>query len=151
MICTCVWNHPAYTGGGGVSLSTLGGVQYTRGYHEYTGGCSVQWGIPWAQRRIPWWVWGISWVHQGCSLHWGFHTNCFPNDLPHIYHNIPPVYPWYPSSVLNTPSVLMISPGVLNIPRCTAQHLMYYTDITQGESQEKLAFLSLRSETLLQN
>ena len=59
-------------------MSTVGGVQYTRdtmstlegyhdecgGYHEYTGECSV---------------------------HWGFHTNsnCFPNDPPRIYHDIP--------------------------------------------------------------
>ena len=26
-------------------MSTLGGVQYTRGYHEYTGGCSVHRGV----------------------------------------------------------------------------------------------------------
>ena len=39
-----------YTGGcsvhWGISLSTLGGVQYTGGYNEYTEGCSIQWGIP---------------------------------------------------------------------------------------------------------
>ena len=27
-------------------MSTLGSVQCTGGYHEYTGGCSVHWGIP---------------------------------------------------------------------------------------------------------
>ena len=27
-------------------LSTVGGVQYRGRYHEYHGGCSVQWGIP---------------------------------------------------------------------------------------------------------
>ena len=26
-------------------MSTLGNVQYTRGHHEYTGRCSVHWGI----------------------------------------------------------------------------------------------------------
>ena len=25
-------------------MSTSGGVQYIRGYHEYIGGCSVHWG-----------------------------------------------------------------------------------------------------------
>ena len=31
-----------------------------------------------------------------------------------------------------SPSVFMISPGVLNIPRCTAHHPVYCTDIMQG-------------------
>ena len=44
------------------------------------------------------------------------------HDIPHIYHDIPPRYSnfkgWYPPTVLNTPTVLMISPhGTEHPPR----------------------------------
>ena len=41
-------------------MSTLGGVQYTGGYHEYTRGCSVHWGIIMSTPGIPRCMWGLS-------------------------------------------------------------------------------------------
>ena len=45
------------------------------------------------------------------------------HDIPHTHHGIRPVYSWYPPTVLNSPGVLMISPSVLNTPRCTQWYL----------------------------
>ena len=62
-------------GGGGGVFSTLGEYhEYNKGYHDECG--------------------GISRVHRGMFSTLGFlyKFNCFPNDLPHIYHDIPPVY-----------------------------------------------------------
>ena len=71
-------------------MSTLEGVQY-RGYHEYSGGDIVS--MPEGYHEYN------GGYHEytgggGCSVHRGFSYkfNCFPNDLPHIYHDIPPVY-----------------------------------------------------------
>ena len=70
-----------YTGGvqyiEGISLSTSGGVQYTGRYHEYTGG--VQY------------TWGYHEYTEGCSVQWSFHTNSnvLPMIFPHTYHDIP--------------------------------------------------------------
>ena len=45
----------------------------------------------------------------GCSVHWGFDTNSvvFPMTFPHIHYDI---------------------------PRCTAHHPVYCTDIMQGNN-----------------
>ena len=142
--------HPGVFSTLGISLSTPGGVQYTRDITEYTRGCSVHWGVSLSTPRVfstlgdimstPRGVQYSGGYHneyggyheytEGCSVHWGFHTNSivFPMTFPHIYHDIPPIYSWYPPSVLMIspsvlmifPTVLMISPGVLNIPHCTA-------------------------------
>ena len=41
-------------------------------------------------------------------------------NIPRCTHDIPPMYSWYPSDVLNILYVLMISPDVLMMsPRCT--------------------------------
>ena len=47
-----------------------------------------------------------------CSVHWGFQykSKAFINLLPHMNHDIPPMYSWYSSDVLITPDVLMMSP-----------------------------------------
>ena len=76
------------------------GIQYTRGYHEYSGGYHDECG-------------GYHEYTRGCSVHWGFHTNSivFPMTFSHIYHDIPsPSVLMISSSLLNTPSVLLIYP-----------------------------------------
>ena len=86
-------------------MSTAENVQYTGGYHDecrryheytgdvqYTGRCSVHWGMLSTLGDVQY--------TGGCSVHWGMFStlefpykfNCFPNDLPHIYHDITPVY-----------------------------------------------------------
>ena len=101
-----------------------------------TEGCSVPWGISWCM-----WVDIMSTV--GCSVTWGKsfviwvpHGTEHPHgthDINHMYRDNPPRYSnfkgWYPPTVLNipmvlntptvlkiTPTVLMISPPVLNTP-----------------------------------
>ena len=85
------------------------------GYHEHSRGYYDERGR-------------ISCVHRRMFSTLGFPCkfNCFPMTFPHIYHDIPQCTLISPS-VLTTPSVLMISltiltisPGVLNIPRCIA-------------------------------
>ena len=99
----------------GISFSTPGGVQHTRGYHEYSGG------VQYSGR--------ISWVHRGMfsTLGFPYKFNCFPNDLPlHLS--------WYPLGVLMISPSVLNTPGVLNILRCTAHPPVYCTDM-QGESK----------------
>ena len=51
-------------------------------------------------------------------------------NTPQCTHDIPPVYSWYPSSVLNTPGVLMITPHMhacLVSPRCTHDNPPVYS------------------------
>ena len=50
-------------------MSTLGGVQYSGGYHEYSGGYHK-------------YIGGYHESTGGCSLHWAYKFNCFLNDLP---------------------------------------------------------------------
>ena len=51
----------------------------------------------------------------------------FINLLPHMNHDIPPMYSWYP------PDVLMVSPRCTNgIPRCTEHTLYTVTIETSG-------------------
>ena len=112
----------------GISWIHRGDVQYIGGYHEY--------------------IRGISWVHRGCSVHWGkswcmwgsklvrtfqflLKTSMYwtsPDVLmisPHLHHDIPrcthgiPMYSWYPDVLMISPTYIMISPDVLNTPRCT--------------------------------
>ena len=51
-------------------MSTLGGVQYTGGYHEYTGGVQYTGGVimstPGGYQDA---CGGLSWVHRGCLVH----------------------------------------------------------------------------------
>ena len=62
------------------------------------------------------------------------HPRC-THDIRHTHYGIPPLYSWYPLTVLNTPGVLMISRGVLNdIPQCTEHPPVYCTDIMQGNN-----------------
>ena len=84
-------------------MSTSGDTMSTSGiYHDYIGGCSIHRGY-----------------HEyigGCSIHRVFNRNwkAFINFLPHMHHDIPPMYSWYP-------------PDVLNIPRCThGTHASWY-------------------------
>ena len=69
-------------------------------------------------------MWGNYECTKGCSVHWGFHTNSivFPITFPHIYHDIPQCTE-HSQCAHDIPTVLMISPSVLNIPRCTAETL----------------------------
>ena len=66
----------------GDTMISVGDIMSTlEGYHEYTGGYHDECG-------------GTSEYTDGCSVHWGFHTNpiVFSMTFPHIYHDIPPVY-----------------------------------------------------------
>ena len=150
-----------------VIMSTSGGVQYiggiswvhrgdimstSGGYHDTCGG------IPWVHGGCSVhrgdnheYIGGISWVHRGDIMSTSedvqyigvFNRNWkdFIKLLPHMYHDIPPMY-WTSPDVLmisprcthgippmywTSPDVLMVSPprsswypsDVLNIPRCT--------------------------------
>ena len=133
----------------GDTMSTSGG------YHEYIGGIPwVHRGISWVHRGVfstsegyHEYIRGISWVHQGISwVHRGdimstsgdvqyigvFNRNWkdFIKLLPHICHDIPPMYWTSPDVLMISPDVLMISPDVLNTPRCTeiprcTEHTLY--------------------------
>ena len=110
----------------GVILSIVGGVQYrggiswcTRGgYHEYRGG------IPSFEIWVPW----------GCSVPWGNQiTKDFPPtflNTPHGTHDIPTdlkitsTVLMISSTVMNTPTVLKISPHGSEHPHGTA-HTLY--------------------------
>ena len=112
-------------------FSTSGGYHDTYGgYHEYIGG------ISWVHR-------GISWVHWGDIMSTlgnvqyirVFNRNWkdFIKLLPHMYHDIPWMYWTFPDVLMISPwctehplmyswyppTFIMISPDVLNIPRCT--------------------------------
>ena len=115
---------------------TVGHDEYSGGFHEYTGECSVRWGY-----------------HEYTR---GYHVKCgrrsfrkqlnlyilniprCTHDICHTRHGIPSVLVVTPSvlnstavliisptlimvspTVLNTPGVLMISPSVLNTHGCT--------------------------------
>ena len=83
-----------------------------RGMFSISRGVQYVWGIPWVHR-------GISWVHQGFQYKW----KAFINFLPHMNHDIPPMYrtsldiPWCTHDIPSTYSWYL--PDVLNIPRCT--------------------------------
>ena len=109
-------------------------VQYTGGM-QYTGGCSVHWGIslstpgvfstlgdimstPEVSSTMGGYYEDSGGYHDECggyheytlrySAHWGFHTDSI-------------VFPMtFPTFIMISLIVLMISPSVLNIPRCTA-------------------------------
>ena len=73
-------------------FSTVGDIMSTLGgYLEYRGGCSVLWGVSWC-------MWGISWVP------WRVFSTAGGNLLLFEY-----------PTVLNTPTVLMISPTCIMI------------------------------------
>ena len=107
------------------------------GYHEYIGGCSVHQGIPWVHQ-------GISWVHRGdimstlggyheyiggCSVHWGmFSTLGFSIEIEKFLPTCSPTCIMISPNVLNIPDVLMISPRCTHgIPQCTKHPSMYWT------------------------
>ena len=123
-------------------------VQYNGGNHWVHQECSVQYGYHEYTVGIPWWLWGVSWVHQGMfsTLGFPYTFNCVSSDLPPTFIMIsaqctdaflkyayafpqctehPRVYSWYP---------LLYSwylPGVLNIPVLLHIHyagwlLLYY-------------------------
>ena len=105
-----------------------------RGYHEYIGRCSVHW-IPYYE-----YIGEISWVHWGDIMSTSgdvgdiqyigvFNRNWkdFNRLLPHMHHDIPPMY-WTSPDVLMIsprcthgvpPTFIMLSPDVLNISVCT--------------------------------
>ena len=103
--------------------STLGDIQYTGEYYEYSE--------------------GLSSVHWGCPVHWRDNMST-PGDIMinvgegHWENNWicleTPVYSWYPPLYWTPPSMLTISPGVLNILRYTVYSLLYCTDIMQVDS-----------------
>ena len=128
-----------------ISLNTPSGVQYTGGYHEYTGDVQYSGGIPWVQGDTMMsegdimstvGVFSTLGGHHeytggyhdecggyhvytaGCSVHWSFHTNSvvFPMTFRHIYHDIP-------QCTHDIPTVLMIS------PRCTEHPPLYCTPL----------------------
>ena len=74
-------------------LSTIGGVQYRGGYHEYCGGYLEY-------RGSVQYHGGYHEYHGGCSVPWGKNLLLFEyptalntphgtHDIPHMYHDIP--------------------------------------------------------------
>ena len=131
-------------------MSTMEGYfEYRGGYHEYHGELFwVPWGISWCtwgdimstvgdvQYRggIPsfeiWVPWGISWVTWGCSVPWGTQiTKIFPPTVlntptvlmisPHVHHDILPRYWVSPRYSRYLPTALMISPHGTEHPHGT--------------------------------
>ena len=70
----------------GDTMSTLGDVQYIGRYHEYIGGCSVHWQIPWVHwGDIMSTSGGYHEYIRGCSVHWGmFSTLGFSIEIERI-------------------------------------------------------------------
>ena len=111
----------------GDTIEYTGGLQYTRGYHEYTGECSVS---------------------------WGFHTNSivFPMTFPHIYHDIPRVLmicPWcteHPPLYCTLPGVLHRHPGdfVTEVKQINSQ-----SDLTWMKSFGDQSYLTIRSSVYI--
>ena len=115
-------------------MSTVGDMISTVGRsHEYSGGW-VQLEISWVQWGISWVQWGISWVHwrvfstlgdimsrlgditKNVGGHWENNWICMEPQCTEQ----PSVYSWYP------PTVVMVSPSVLNTPCCTHDILSVY-------------------------
>ena len=133
-------------------MSTSGNVQYIGGISWYMWGDTmstsgdVQYigGIPWVHR-------GISWVHRGDIMstlgdvqYIGvFNRNWkdFIKLLPHMYHDIPPMYwtspdvlmisPWcthdIPPMYWTSPDVLMVSPTFIMISLRRTEHPLMYS------------------------
>ena len=166
------------------TMSTSGG------YHEYIGGCSVHRGISWymwgdtmSKSGDVQYIGGIPWVHRGDIMSTSgdvqyigvFNRNWkdFIKLLPHMYHDIPPMY-WTSPDVLmisprcthvilpmywTSPNVFMISPrcthdippmywtpsDVLNIPRCT-EHTLYRVLVFVRTSFHSVCTLKFLSE-----
>ena len=113
--------------------STPVDVQYTGGYHEYTGGVQYTSGISWVHR---WYIMinvgevigktiKFAWKDQ-CTEHPPVYSWYPPHSsrYPPLYSWYSPLYSWYPSSVLNTSRCTQwYPPSVLHFPRCTAQTL----------------------------
>ena len=114
------------------------------GYHEYIGGCSVQWrdtmmhlgeyheyigGFSVRQRDTMIHVerYHDSYGGKPC-VHRGFQykPKAFINLLPHMNHDIPSMYSWYTSDVLNMPQCTHDIPHVNHeFLRRTEHTLMY--------------------------
>ena len=101
---------------------------------QYIGGCSVHRGVFSTSRGYHEYIGGISWVHRRMFSTFGnvqyievFNRNWkdFIKLLPHMYHDILPMY-WTSPDVLmisprcthDIPPMYWTSPDVLNIPRC---------------------------------
>ena len=80
-------------------ISTVGG------YLEYHGGCSVSW-CTWGISWVPWRVFSISLLLFEYPT--VLDTPHGTHDIPHMYHDIPTVLKFQ----------RMVSPTVLNTPRC---------------------------------
>ena len=107
------------------------------GYHEYIGGCSVNWGTSWCMWGIPWVHWGMFSTSGYHEYIWGYHeyiwvfirnwkdlSSCSPtcpHDVPLMYWTSP-LYSWYSPWCTHDipPDVLMV------FPQCT-EHLPIYT------------------------
>ena len=110
--------------------STSGDVQYIGGYHESSGGYHEYIGDVQYIEGISWRMWGSKLIKSfqfllKTPMYWTF-----------------PMYSWYPPDVLmispwythgislmyrTSPDVLMISPNVLNTPRCTHDSALMYS------------------------
>ena len=125
----------------GMFSTSEGYHEYIGGYHEYIGRCSVHWedimmhvggyhdacgGIPWVHREmfstsggyheyIVGDIMSTSGGYPDVQYIGVFNRNwkVFTNFLPHMHHDIPPMYSWYP------PNVLMVS------LQCTEHPPMY--------------------------
>ena len=157
-------------------MSPSGGVEYIRGISW------CMWGISWVHlgcsvhRGISWCIWGIPWIHWGMfSTSGGYHEyigvfnrnwKVITNLLPHMHHDIPPMYwtspmyswypprcthgiprctehppmySWYPPTWSWYPPDVLNTPSVLTIspPMYSWYPPMYWTHIIQGDTQER--------------
>ena len=97
-------------------IEFTGGVQYTGGYHEYTGRCSVQWGISWVQRGFQYTGGHHEYAGGYHDEYGGYHQytgGCLVHTNSIFSQDLPPHLSWYLAGVL------MISPSVLNTSQCT--------------------------------
>ena len=123
----------------------IGGISWVhRGMFSTSGGCSVHRGDVSTSGDVQY-IGGISWYMWGSNLIKSFQlllktpmywtSRCTKHlpmysypatctmvsptcNIPRCTHDIPPMYLWYPSNVLNITDVLNPS-NVLNITRCT--------------------------------
>ena len=85
----------------GDTMMSVGDIMSTLGDVQYTGGCSVHWGMFSTLGDVQY--------TGGCSVHWSFHTNSI-------------VFPMtFPTFIMISPQCTHDVPHCTSHPQCTAQ------------------------------
>ena len=113
----------------GDTMSTLRDVQYIRGYHEYIGGYHEYTGVfnrNWKDLSScsPKCIMISLWCAEHPSMYSWYppHASWYPPmywTSPQCTNGISPMYWTSPDAHMVSPTFIMISPDVLNMPRCT--------------------------------